>query len=262
MSVAEFSSKVAVVTGAGSGIGQRTAIQLAENGANVCLIDISKSNVEKTKQQIELNGNETIVVNCNICDPVQVKQAMEQVFDKWKRIDIVFANAGIAGTLAPIETMDIEDWDNTIHTNLNGTFYTLKYSIPFMKVHGGSIIITSSVSGNRIFSQSGFSAYSTSKAAEVALMKMAALELAQYKIRVNAICPGAIKTNIGKSIHKEGDLKKISIPIEFPEGDQPLEHGPGQTNQVANLVNFLASSQSSHITGTEIFIDGAESLLR
>ncbi|WP_426452428.1 SDR family oxidoreductase [Paenibacillus sp. S-38] len=90
---------------------------------------------------------------------------------------------------------------------------------------------------------------------------MAALELARYKIRVNAICPGAIQTNIGKSVHNSSDVEGIEIPVLFPEGDQPLEHGPGTAEQVADLAAFLASDSSSHITGTEIFIDGAESLL-
>jgi NAD(P)-dependent dehydrogenase (short-subunit alcohol dehydrogenase family) len=156
----------------------------------------------------------------------------------------------------------VEDWNRTINTNLTGTFLTVKYAIPYMKEYGGSIIITSSVSGSRIFSQAGFTAYSTSKAGQLAFMKMAALELAQYKIRVNAICPGAIKTNIQDSIHQSPDVKEIEIPILFPEGDQPLENGPGKSEQVADLVAFLASDLSSHITGTEIFIDGGESLLK
>jgi NAD(P)-dependent dehydrogenase (short-subunit alcohol dehydrogenase family) len=91
---------------------------------------------------------------------------------------------------------------------------------------------------------------------------MAALELARYKIRVNVICPGSVETNIQDNTHPTKELKEIEIPIEFPEGSQPLENRAGQPEQIADLVLFLASHQSSHITGTELYIDGAESLLR
>jgi len=106
------------------------------------------------------------------------------------------------------------------------------------------------------------SAYSTSKIGQMGFGKMAALELANYKIRVNMVCPGAIDTNINENTWKEKEnLKKIEIPVEYPQGSQPLEHKAGTSEQVADLVLFLASSQSSHITGSEVYIDGAESLL-
>lgn len=254
--------KVAIITGAGSGIGRAAALRLVSEGANVCLLDIHDNDLNTVKKQIEQEGGNSIAQKCDITSPTEIQKGMKAAKNHWGKIDIVFANAGIAGELSPIETMEENDWDKTINTNLRGTFLTVKYAIPYMKDHGGSIIITSSVSGSRIFSQAGFSAYSTSKAGQLAFMKMAALELASYKIRVNAICPGAIKTNIQQSIHHSSDVKNIEIPIVFPKGDQPLEHGPGTSEQVAHLVTFLASDLSSHITGTEIFIDGAESLLK
>ncbi|GAK40851.1 SDR family NAD(P)-dependent oxidoreductase [Paenibacillus urinalis] len=254
--------KIAVITGAGSGIGRAAALQLADEGVKVCLLDLDLDHVNNVKAHIEESGGEAIALKCDINSTYDIKQGIRTASEHWGGLDIVFANAGIAGEMAPIETMNEEDWDRTIHTNLRGTFLSLKHAIPFMKEHGGSIIITSSVSGNRIFSQPGYTAYSTSKAGQIALMKMAALELAQYKIRVNAICPGAIKTHIGDSIHSSTDIKDIEIPVQYPEGDQPLEHGPGQPEQIAELVTFLASDLSSHITGTEIYIDGAESLLK
>ena len=150
-----------------------------------------------------------------------------------------------------------------MNINLRGTFATVKYAVPYLKEHGGSIIITSSINGNRTFSGIGFSAYASTKAAQVAFMKMAALELARYKIRVNAICPGAIDTKIDDNTYPTEDLKKVQIPVEFPKGrEHPLEDAPGEPEQVANLVLFLASDESSHVSGTEIYVDGAESLLR
>lgn len=254
--------KVAVVTGGGSGIGRAAVLEFARNGAKVVLLDRTIDNAEKVRKQVERDGGEAFVIECDIAEPSMVEAAVKKAADKWGRLDIVFANAGINGAMAPIETMKIEDWNQTNEINLRGTFATVKYAIPFLKDQGGSIIITSSVNGNRIFSGIGFSAYSTTKAGQVAFMKMAALELARYKIRVNAICPGAIETNIDENTYPSDDLEEVKIPVEFPEGGQPLEDGPGSASQVAKLALFLASDDSDHITGTEIYCDGAESLLR
>ncbi|WP_026675623.1 SDR family oxidoreductase [Alkalihalobacterium bogoriense] len=254
--------QVVVITGAASGIGRACALRLASKGMYVGLLDLNESEAMKVQSTIELNGGKARTIQCDIAKSHDIQQANEKIVSKWGKVDVVCANAGIAGRLSPIDSMSEEEWDTTMSVNVKGTFLTVKHAIPYVKKQGGSIIITSSVSGNRMFSQAGFAAYSTSKASQVAFMKMAALELAKYKIRVNAICPGAIETNIGESIETSPNVKKVEIPITFPEGDQPLEHGPGQPEQVADLVEFLASNRSSHITGTEIYIDGGESLLR
>ncbi|UFT99099.1 SDR family oxidoreductase [Radiobacillus kanasensis] len=255
-------NKVAIVTGAGSGIGKAAAIQLAKAGAHVGLVDLKEEQAEKAKQEIEAAGGQAIITDTDVSDPKRVEESVQEVIEKWGRLDIVFANAGINGKVAPIEDLEPEDWDQTLTTNLKSTFMTVKYAIPHLKKQGGSVIITSSINGNRTFSGFGMSAYSSSKAGQMAFGKMAALELAKYHIRVNIICPGAIQTNIGKNTFPEKKaLEKIKIPVEYPEGNQPLEHHAGQPEQVAELVQFLASDASSHITGTEIFIDGAESLL-
>ncbi len=261
MTTGALNGKVAVVTGAGSGIGRAAAIRLAREGAKVALLELTSDTAQETKQTIEQAGGEALVVECDVSQPKSVEQAVAAVGQTWERIDIVFANAGINGTMAPIETMEVEEWDKTIQTNLRGTFLTLKYSIPYLKKEGGSVIVTSSINGNRIFSGTGFSAYSSSKAGQVAFAKMAALELARYKIRVNVICPGAIETNIDKNTFPSDDLQEISIPVEYPEGSHPLKGEPGQAEEVAKLVFFLASDEASHVSGTKIYVDGAESLL-
>lgn len=261
MNQSRLQDKVAIVTGGGSGIGKASAIRFAQHGAKVYLLDRTPEEAENTKRTIESAGGQATVIECDISRPEMIEEAFRHIADEAGRVDVVFANAGINGTMAPIETMEMEDWDQTLNINLRGTFATVKYAIPYMKDKGGSVIITSSINGNRVFSNVGFSAYSSSKAAQVAFMKMAALELAQYGIRVNAICPGAIETNIGENTFPTEDIKEVKIPVEFPEGDHPLEKGPGKPEQVANLVLFLASDESFHVTGTEIYIDGAESLL-
>ncbi|MFG6114955.1 SDR family oxidoreductase [Halobacillus sp. MO56] len=255
------SSKTAVVTGAGSGIGKAAAIRLAKEGYAVALMDLKENRAKAVQEEILEDGGQAHVYDIDVSDETRVKEGLAHINEQWGSIDVVFDNAGINGTFAPIEDMKTEDWEQTIHTNLKSTFLFVKHSIPYMKESGGSIIITSSINGNRTFSGIGMSAYSTSKAGQVAFMKMAALELARYHIRVNAICPGAIDTNIGQNTEKTKSLEKVQIPVEYPEGSQPLEHAPGTPEQVADLVYFLASNQSSHITGTEMYIDGAESLL-
>ena len=124
--------------------------------------------------------------------------AVEQMVERWGRLDVVFANAGVNGVWAPIEELEPEEW-RTIDINLSGTFFTVKYAVPHLKKRGGSVIITSSVNGTRIFSNTGATAYSCSKAAQVAFAKMVALELAPRKVRVNVICPGAIETKIERA---------------------------------------------------------------
>ncbi|WP_035323587.1 SDR family oxidoreductase [Peribacillus kribbensis] len=254
-------NKVAVVTGGGSGIGAAAAKRFAKEGMNVCIIDIKEERAEKVRSEIADGGAEVFVAEADVSNKEDVFSAIQQVMEKWGQIDVLFANAGINGTITSIEEMEAEDWDQTMTINLRGTFLLVKSVIPHMKNSGGSIIITSSINGNRMFKNIGFSAYSTTKAGQVAFMKMAALELARYKIRVNAICPGAIDTNIDQNTFTQKGVEEVKIPIEYPEGNQPLENAAGKPEQVADLVYFLASDQSSHITGTEIYIDGAESLL-
>jgi NAD(P)-dependent dehydrogenase (short-subunit alcohol dehydrogenase family) len=252
----------ALVTGAGSGIGKAAALCLAAQGARVGVLSRTASEVEQTVSEIEQAGGQALGLVADISDPAEMEAAIQQLVDRWRRLDIVFANAGINGVWAPVETLTAEEWDQTIKVNLRGTFLTIKYTVPHLKERGGSVIITSSVNGTRMFSNSGASAYATTKAGQVAFAKMVALELAKHKIRVNVICPGAISTNISESTESR-DLEKAREPVKYPAGTVPLTDGrPGTSEQVADLVLFLASDASAHISGTEIWIDGAQSLLQ
>ena len=258
----QLTDKVALVTGAGSGIGKAAAELMAKEGAKVALLGRSEDELQKTQAQIEANGGAAIPLLADISQPEQMQQATQKIFDKWGRLDIVFANAGINGVWASLEELAPEEWNKTININLTGTFLTVKYAVPYLKRQGGSVIITSSVNGTRVFSNTGATAYSCTKAAQVAFTKMVALELAEHDIRVNVICPGAIDTNIDENTERR-NLEEIQEPVEFPEGKIPLTDGkPGTSEQVAQLVLFLASDASSHITGTEMWIDGGESLLK
>jgi NAD(P)-dependent dehydrogenase (short-subunit alcohol dehydrogenase family) len=257
-----LTSKVALVTGAGSGIGRAAALLLAKEGARVAALGRTEGELQQAVDEIQKQGGEAIAVVADVSRADQMRQAVAKTIERWGRLDIVFANAGINGVWAPLEELEPDEWERTLSANLTGTFLTVKYATPHLKRQGGSVIVTASVNGTRIFSNTGATAYSCSKAGQVAFTKMVALELAPHKVRVNVICPGAIETNIDDNTEQR-DLEHIRIPIEFPKGSQPLEGGkPGTAEQVARLVLFLASDDSDHITGSEIFIEGAESLLR
>jgi NAD(P)-dependent dehydrogenase (short-subunit alcohol dehydrogenase family) len=186
---------------------------------------------------------------------------VSELVQAFGRLDIVFANAGINGVWAPIDEIQPEEWDRTINTNLRGTYLTLHYAVPHLKTAGGSIIITSSINGSRTFTTAGATAYSATKAAQVAMAQMLAVELAKHRIRVNVVCPGKIGTEIMENTSQR-NTEEAKVPSEFPSGPIPLTgKEPGTSEDVAELVLFLASDRSRHITGTPVWIDGGQSLL-
>ena len=254
--------RVALITGAGSGIGRAAAVLLAKEGYRIGALGRDAEDLQEVVQKIQKAKGDAMVLVADVADPRKMEEACRKLGEGYGRIDVVFANAGINGVWAPLDELEPEEWDKTLSVNLKGTFLTVKYALPYLKRRGGSVIVTSSVNGTRIFSNTGATAYSCSKAGQVAFTQMVALELAKYRIRVNVICPGAITTNIDESTEKRS-LEDEKEPVEFPEGQIPLTDGkPGTAMQVAQLVKFLASDESSHITGTPIWIDGAQSLLQ
>lgn len=257
----ELAGKVALVTGGGSGLGRASAIKLAREGADIAVLSRTMAEVDAVALEITRLGRKALPLYADISDVADMQAAFDQITETFGRLDIVFANAGINGTWAPLEDLAVDDWDRTIAVNLRGTFLTLHHAIPLMKERGGSIVITSSINGTRTFTTAGASAYSTTKAGQLALAQMAALELAKYRIRVNAVCPGAIESQIEENTERR-NLEKAGEPALYPDGDIPLTDGaPGKAEDVAQLVSFLASDASRHITGTPVWIDGAQSLL-
>jgi NAD(P)-dependent dehydrogenase (short-subunit alcohol dehydrogenase family) len=206
----QLEGRVALVTGAGSGIGKAAALMMAAEGAKIGALSRDEDEVDRVVKEIESKGGEAIPLIADISRPEEMQDAVQQMVDRWGRIDIVFANAGINGVWAPLEELKPEEWDQTLGINLKGTFLTVKYAVPYLKKRGGSVIVTSSVNGTRIFSNTGATAYSCSKAAQVAFTKMVALELAKDRVRVNVICPGAIETNIEESTSSAAWMKYAS----------------------------------------------------
>ena len=255
-------NRVAFITGGSSGIGEGTARRFAQEGAAVAIADLQAEQGERVQRDIEAEGGKALYVACDVSSPEAVQRAIDTTVERFGKLDIVFANAGINGVWTPVEELQPEDWDRTIDINLKGTYLTVHFAVPHLKRNGsGSIMITSSVNGTRTFSNPGASAYSTSKAGQVAFMKMIALELGRHNIRCNAICPGAIKTNIDDRTDKR-NVEQIGIEIELPQGSPAIDEGQGDIYEVADTCLFLASDLGRHVSGVEIFVDGGASLLR
>ena len=173
--------KVALITGGASGIGKGAALAFAEHGCRLLLVDRSGDELSQVAEEISAQGVEVETIKADVSDAAQVEQACNRSVQRFGRLDIVYANAGINGVWAPIEEISPEEFDKTIAINLRGTFLTIKYSVPHLRKQGGCVLITSSVNGTRTFSNTGATAYSTSKAGQVAMAKMLAVELGQYK---------------------------------------------------------------------------------
>lgn len=258
----EFAGKVALVTGAGSGIGKATALRLAAGGASIVAISRTLKEVEQTRDEIIAAGGKALALDADVADEAEMRHVIEQTMADYGRLDIVVANAGINGMWAPIDELTPDEWDTTMQVNLRGTYMTLHLSVPHLRKAGGAIIIVSSINGNRTFTTAGATAYSATKAAQVAMAQQLALELGKHGIRVNAVCPGAIDTEISDNTKKR-NVESVRVPVQWPEGDIPITGGkPGSSADVADVIAFLASEAARHVTGVPIYIDGGQSLLR
>ncbi|WP_377293764.1 SDR family oxidoreductase [Rhizobium sp. SG2393] len=254
--------KTALVTGGGSGIGAATAGILSRAGYAVAVLARSADDIETVAKHIRQAGGEAIAIPVDVSDEAAMRAAVETVIGTYGRLDTVVANAGINGVWAPIDDLKPEEWDQTIRINLRGTYLTLNLTIPHLKAEGGAIVVVSSINGTRTFTTAGASAYAVTKAGQLALVQQLAPELGRHRIRINAVCPGAIDTEIEESTtirHRE----KTEVPSIWPEGQIPLTGNvAGTSEEVAEAIAFLVSDAARHITGTPLWIDGGQSLVR
>ncbi|HVN88546.1 MAG TPA: SDR family oxidoreductase [Candidatus Binataceae bacterium] len=240
------SNKVAVITGAASGMGQATAIRFAGEGAAVVVADLNQEGGESTVRQCREQGGRAVFHKTDVSSEENIKSMIDRAVSEFGRLDITFNNAGLVGMLGSIEEVTAEGWDKTHAILLRGVFLGMKYSVaPMRKAGGGSIISTASIAGMR----GGFGplAYSAAKAGVISLTECAAAELGKDRIRVNCICPGGINTPImGRpTAESEASLSRA----------QPIGRA-GHPEDIANMALFLASDESEWITGTSMLIDG------
>lgn len=245
--------RVALVTGGGSGIGRATAELLHFEGVRVGVLEVRPERAVEVAREL---GGGAMPLVADVADPAQVERAVGALTGAWKRLDLVVANAGINGVTAPLDEIEPDEWARTLAVNLQGTFHTFKYSLPWLRRQGGACVITASVQGTRVFSSPGTTAYACAKAALVAFAKKAAAELRTAGIRVNVICPGAVATHMRESTIRR-DLERIT-PAWAPPGISWEERL--RPEQVARTIAFLLSDAASGITGTEIWIDQGRTL--
>jgi NAD(P)-dependent dehydrogenase (short-subunit alcohol dehydrogenase family) len=258
-----MASLVALVTGAGSGIGKASALALAADGMKVGVLGHTQEELSRTVEDINGRGGEAMLLLADISDEAQMAQAVGDLVKQYGRLDVVVANAGINGVWAPIDDLKLDEWNKTISINLTGTYLTIHTAVPHLKQSGGgSIIVVSSINGTRTFTTPGATAYTATKAGQVAMVQQLALELARHHIRINAVCPGEIETNIDANTNLRNE-DETAIPVIWPDGQVPITGGkPGRSEDVANVIAFLASDKSRHITGSPIWVDGGQGLLR
>jgi NAD(P)-dependent dehydrogenase (short-subunit alcohol dehydrogenase family) len=243
--------KVAVITGAASGIGRGTALCLAREGAAVVAVDLNSQGGEQVVGEIAATGGRAVFQHTDVSSEPEIRSAVERAVKEYGRLDIMFNNAGLVGAVGPIEKVRAEDWDRSIEVLLRAVFLGIKYAVePMRKAGGGSIISTSSIAS---FLPSPYgAAYAAAKGGVISLTRAAALQLGPDRIRVNCICPGAINTPIWGSMPAFSDPAAVAQLLDHVQTIPRV----GRPEDIASMVLFLASDESEWVTGQAMIVDG------
>ncbi|GAB3812141.1 SDR family NAD(P)-dependent oxidoreductase [Pontibacter rugosus] len=245
----QFNGKVALVTGASSGIGKATALQYAREGASVVVSDVQEDKGQEVVEEIKQFGGKAIFVKADVAKPEDCENLVKQTVKQFGQLNIAFNNAGIGGEAAPVGDMSIDNWHKVIAVNLSSVFYCMKYQIQQMLQNGGGAIVNNS----SILGQVGFAnsaAYVASKHGVVGLTKNGAIEYGAQGIRINAVGPAFIKTPLLADAGMNEDTFKMLAGLH-PIGRM------GESEEVAELVVWLSSDKASFVTGAYYAVDGA-----
>lgn len=248
--MSEFKGKIALVTGAGRGIGRAIAQALAAQGAQIAANDISPVNLDETIAQITASGGRAKGIVADISKKMAVQTMIEEILDAWERIDILINNAGVEPH-APLLELDEWDWRRTIDVNLGGPFLTMQSVGRVMREQRAGVIVNIGSIAGRAHGLKDRSAYVASKMGLIGLTREAARELAEYGIRVNAVCPGVIETEMTAALRQNEAMVKKWLE-DIPQARL------GKPDEVSGVVLFLCSEAASYVTGQAINVDGGK----
>lgn len=242
--------KVVIVTGASSGIGRASALRFARAEATVVLVSRSEDALLALQVEISELGRASLPIACDLLEEASIELVIEKTVAAFGGIDVVVNAAGILES-GSLESTSLADWDRMMAINVRSPFYLMQKALPYLEARGGNVVNVSSVTGVRAFP--GVLAYCTSKAAMDQLTHCAALEMAPKGVRINAINPGVVVTNL----HKSGGMSEEAYAafLEHSKSTHPLGRA-GEASEVANLIYFLASPEAGWITGVSMPIDG------
>src|ERR1700687_2837607 len=247
----KLDKKVAVITGAASGIGRATAIRFAGEGAAIVIADLNREGGEAAVRDCKENGGNAVFQLTDVTSEENIKGAVDRAVKEFGRLDIIYNNAGLGGAVGPLEKTSAENWDRSFSILLRAVFLGIKHAVPEMRKNGGgSIVSTASIAGIR--GAAGLHAYCAAKAGVISLTRSAAIELAKDKIRVNCICPGLIATPLTYNRIPGGEQTATQLLAAF----QPWPRA-GRPEDIAAMALFLASDDSEFVSGQAMVVDGA-----
>ncbi len=249
--MSRLAGKVAIVTGAASGIGRASALAFAREGAKLVLVDREAAALGVVAEEVAAAGATVLAHPADVAVEAEAARYVELALETFGRLDAVYANAGISGGLTPLLEQSVDLWSEVLRVNLIGPFLAIKYAAPvMMKLGGGSIVMTASVAGLR--ASAGGSPYAASKAGVISLAQTAANALSGTGVRVNAICPGLVETGMTRPIF---DLARAKGTAGKIGQLNPLGRA-GLPEEIAAMALFLASDESSYVNGQAFAVDG------